>query len=101
MGYGELSLSTTGLDYPMLAGNLASILISIFVCVAVSLIKPDEKPYDWEGTRNLQMVEEEFTGALSGRLPHPCAVLRNVSRCLIQVTALAGLSLLAAPIRRN
>lgn len=62
IGYGELTLDTTGLDYPMLAGNLASILISIIVTTVVSLVKPDAKPYDWEGTRNLLMVEEEFTG---------------------------------------
>jgi hypothetical protein len=63
VGYGELSLTTTGFDYPMLAGNLASILISTIVTVIVSLVKPDDKPYDWEGTRSLLMVEEEFTGA--------------------------------------
>ncbi len=62
VGYTDINLANTGKDYPMLAGNLASILISMFVCVAVSLIKPDEKPYDWESTRNLAMVEEEFTG---------------------------------------
>lgn len=62
VGYGELSLTTTGFDYPMLAGNLASILISTIVTVIVSLVKPDDTPYDWEGTRSLLMVEEEFTG---------------------------------------
>mmetsp|Transcript_3555 Transcript_3555/g.10340 ORF Transcript_3555/g.10340 Transcript_3555/m.10340 type:complete len:694 (-) Transcript_3555:691-2772(-) len=62
VGYGELTLATTGKDYPMLAGNLASMLVGMFVTIAVSLIKPDDKPYDWESTRNLKMVEEEFTG---------------------------------------
>lgn len=62
VGYTHINLTTTGYNYPMLAGNLASILISMFVCVVVSLIKPNAKPYDWESTRNLAMVEEEFTG---------------------------------------
>ena len=48
------------MNYPMLAGNLASILISMFVCITLSLIKPDN--FDWEATRNLKMVEEEDTG---------------------------------------
>ncbi len=61
VGYGAISLTTTGYNYPMLAGNLASILISMFVCITVSLIRPDN--FDWEATRNLKMVEEESTGA--------------------------------------
>lgn len=60
VGYGAVNLTTTGYNYPMLAGNLASILVSTFVCTVVSLIKPDN--YTWEGTRNLKMVEEEDTG---------------------------------------
>lgn len=61
VGYHDINLTTTGHDYPMLAGNLAAILISAFVCIVVSLIKPDN--FDWEATRNLKMVEEEWTGA--------------------------------------
>jgi urea-proton symporter len=61
VGYHDINLDTTGKDYPMLAGNLASILISAFICITVSLIKPDN--FDWEATRNLKMVEEEWTGA--------------------------------------
>ena len=61
MGYNDINLDTTGKDYPMLAGNLAAILISAFVCIVVSLIKPDN--FNWDATRNLQMVEEEWTGA--------------------------------------
>jgi hypothetical protein len=61
VGYGDINLDTTGKDYPMLAGNLAAILISAFVCIVVSLIKPDN--CNWDATRNLQMVEEEWTGA--------------------------------------
>jgi Na+/proline symporter len=60
VGYNDINLDTTGKDYPMLAGNLASILISAFICITVSLIKPDN--FDWEATRNLKMVEEEWTG---------------------------------------
>ena len=61
VGYHDINLDTTGKDYPMLAGNLAAILISAFVCIVVSLIKPDN--FNWDATRNLKMVEEEWTGA--------------------------------------
>ena len=63
MGYNDINLDTTGKDYPMLAGNLAAILISAFVCIVVSLIKPDN--FNWDATRNLKMVEEEWTGAIT------------------------------------
>lgn len=47
--YGSLSVSTTGMEYPTLAGNLAAIMIGLIVTVAVSLAKPE--PFDWDTTR--------------------------------------------------
>jgi hypothetical protein len=38
--YGELTVSTTGADYPMLAGNVASISVGALVCILGSLIWP-------------------------------------------------------------
>ena len=49
MYYGELTVKTTGMEYPTLAGNLAAILTGLIVTVVVSLIKPDD--FDWEITR--------------------------------------------------
>ena len=47
--YGSVSVSTTGMEYPTLAGNLAAIMIGLIVTVAVSLAKPE--PFDWDTTR--------------------------------------------------
>lgn len=47
--YGELTVKTTGMEYPTLAGNLAAIGTGLIVTTVVSLIKPDD--FDWEITR--------------------------------------------------
>ena len=47
--YGTLSVSTTGMEYPTLAGNLAAIMIGLITTVAVSLAKPE--PFSWDTTR--------------------------------------------------
>lgn len=53
--YDEITVDTTGKNYPMLAGNLVAICFSGIVCTAVSLMDPDD--YDWESTKNIKMVE--------------------------------------------
>lgn len=68
VGYGDINLTTTGMNYPMLAGNLASILISAAVCTIVSLVKPDN--FDWQATRQIKMVEQEDTGGLPHQTNH-------------------------------
>lgn len=52
--YGELSISTTGQEYPTLAGNLAAITTGLILSVTVSLIKPDD--FDWEITRGINAI---------------------------------------------
>lgn len=52
--YGTLSIATTGLEYPTLAGNLAAVMTGLIVSVAVSLIKP--APFDWDTTRMINAV---------------------------------------------
>ena len=47
--YGSLSVSTTGMEYPTLAGNLAALMIGLIVTVVVSLSKPE--PFSWDTTR--------------------------------------------------
>ena len=49
--YGSLSVSTTGMEYPTLAGNLAALMTGLIVTVAVSLAKPE--PFDWDITRSI------------------------------------------------
>lgn len=51
--YGELTLASTGANYPTLAGNLAAIMTGLIVSVVVSLIKPQN--FDWEITRAINV----------------------------------------------
>lgn len=51
----------------MLVGNLVAILFSALIVVVVSLIKPDN--YDWEGTRQIAMVDDAETGAQDSLSP--------------------------------
>ncbi|KAJ7468098.1 solute symporter family transporter [Mycena latifolia] len=47
--YGEITVATTGLEYPTLAGNLAAILTGLLLSVAVSSLNPAD--FHWEVTR--------------------------------------------------
>ncbi|KZV81964.1 Na+/solute symporter [Exidia glandulosa HHB12029] len=47
--YGEVTIATTGLEFPTLAGNLGAIMTGLILSVAVSLIWPGD--FDWEVTR--------------------------------------------------
>ncbi|KAL4760991.1 sodium:solute symporter family protein [Aspergillus foveolatus] len=47
--YGELTVATTGANYPTLAGNMASVLTGLILTVGISLLRPDD--FDWEKTR--------------------------------------------------
>ncbi|KAJ6478748.1 solute symporter family transporter [Mycena vitilis] len=47
--YGEITVATTGLEYPTLAGNLAAVMTGLIVTVAVSWVKPAN--FDWDITR--------------------------------------------------
>ncbi|KAF2118404.1 solute symporter family transporter [Lophiotrema nucula] len=52
--YGEVTVATTGLLYPTLAGNLAAIMTGLIVSVCVSLVKPAN--FDWEITRAINAI---------------------------------------------
>lgn len=47
--YGSLSVTTTGMEYPTLAGNLAAVMTGLIVTISVSLAKPET--FDWDQTR--------------------------------------------------
>jgi urea-proton symporter len=57
--YGSINVDNLGGNYPMLGGNLASIIISLVVCAVISYLKPQN--YDWKTTREIALVEEEGT----------------------------------------
>ncbi|CAI2175923.1 3035_t:CDS:2 [Funneliformis geosporum] len=48
--YHEITIKSTGENYPMLAGNLTSLITSGIIATVVSLIKPDN--FDFEVTRS-------------------------------------------------
>jgi|Transcript_7346 SSS family transporter len=58
--FGEVSLASTGSNYPMLAGNLVAILSSGLICTVISLMNPDD--YQFEETRAIKQVEEDKSG---------------------------------------
>ena len=61
--YGTLSVSTTGMEYPTLAGNLAAIMTGLIVSVSISLAKPE--PFDWETTRLINAASISAAGTPS------------------------------------
>jgi hypothetical protein len=52
--YGEITVETTGMSYPTLAGNLAAVMTGLIVTTTITLIKPDN--FDWEITRAINAV---------------------------------------------
>ncbi|KAJ7918426.1 solute symporter family transporter [Mycena leptocephala] len=57
--YGEITVATTGLEYPTLAGNLAAIMTGLILSVAVSWLKPGD--FDWEVTRAINTSQTDST----------------------------------------
>lgn len=55
--YGRVTLSTTGRNAPMLAGNVVSILSGGAICALVSMLNPQN--FTWDATRNITVVEHE------------------------------------------
>ena len=55
--YGSVTVDTLGGDYPMLTGNVVSIMMSLIICAGVSLWKPQN--YDWQTTREIPMIDED------------------------------------------
>ncbi|PRW20754.1 urea-proton symporter DUR3-like [Chlorella sorokiniana] len=54
---GRITIDLLGGDYPMLAGNLTSILSSLVICLVWGWLKPQN--YDWKTTREIPTVEED------------------------------------------
>lgn len=56
---GLIDLTTTGQNYPMLAGNLVALFISCFLCIALSYIYPQD--FDWKDLSDMPTVESTKT----------------------------------------
>ncbi|RFU24416.1 hypothetical protein B7463_g11916, partial [Scytalidium lignicola] len=61
--YGEINVTTTGASYPTLAGNMAGVLVGLFLTLGISLIKPDN--FDWEITRAINTATNSENGTLN------------------------------------
>jgi uncharacterized membrane protein YeaQ/YmgE (transglycosylase-associated protein family) len=59
---GEITLATTGGDYPMLAGNLVAIFLSAFVCIAISLTQ--RQNFDWALLKEIPVIEMDGSTAM-------------------------------------
>jgi urea-proton symporter len=60
---GGISVANTGRDEIMLTGNLFAILGGGVICIAVSLMKPDD--CDWSSTRSIALIEDDPHANLS------------------------------------
>ncbi|KAF4535270.1 Solute symporter family transporter [Lasiodiplodia theobromae] len=63
--YGGLSVEATGREYPTLAGNLGAVGMGLVLSVGVSLLWPDERPFDWEATRGINAAAAAIDGGVS------------------------------------
>ncbi|KAL1988001.1 hypothetical protein VTN96DRAFT_1525 [Rasamsonia emersonii] len=60
--YGELNVTTTGANYPMLAGNVAALLSPIvFIPILTFVFGPQN--YDYESMRNIRRVDDSEVAA--------------------------------------
>ncbi|TVY27571.1 Urea active transporter [Lachnellula hyalina] len=53
--FGELTVASTGSNYPTLAGNMAGVFTGLILTVVITYIKPDN--FDWEITRSINLPE--------------------------------------------
>ncbi|KAG2056983.1 Na+/solute symporter [Suillus hirtellus] len=57
--YGELTIATTGMMYPNLAGNLGACCSGAIIAAVVTLIKPDNE-FDWSATKRINPRAREM-----------------------------------------
>ena len=55
--FGAVNLETTGANYPMLAGNLMSLLLPFFITVPISMWSPQS--FDFEATKEIGLISDE------------------------------------------
>ncbi|QKX53391.1 uncharacterized protein TRUGW13939_00470 [Talaromyces rugulosus] len=76
--YGELTVATTGQNYPMLAGNVAALLSPLIFIPILTLIFGQQN-YDYESMRNIRKVDDSDVAAaahvdlemIPGETSHP------------------------------
>ena len=57
LGFGEVTIATTGQNLPLLTGNVVSLGLSLLITVAGSLIVPG-KHFDWTDLNRITKTED-------------------------------------------
>ena len=61
---GDINVDNLGADYPMLAGNVTALGLSLIVTTALSFAMPQN--FDWEVMKNgIKMIEQDGTDKLA------------------------------------
>lgn len=85
---GDINVDNLGADYPMLAGNVAALGVSLIVTTILSFAMPQD--FDWDIMRNgIAMVEDDGTDKLAEdsaeglkkALTYASRIRRSVSLC--------------------
>lgn len=63
--YGEISIATTGQNYPMLAGNVVALLLPMPIVYFISMLKPEN--YDFSETKTAIKLVESDEGDMTTR----------------------------------
>eukprot|EP01024_Parvocaulis_polyphysoides_P012609 TRINITY_DN145_c0_g1_i8.p1 TRINITY_DN145_c0_g1~~TRINITY_DN145_c0_g1_i8.p1 ORF type:complete len:670 (-),score=124.97 TRINITY_DN145_c0_g1_i8:1431-3440(-) len=61
--YGEVTVDTTGENFPMLAGNVVAICMSGIICTVYSLIFPHN--FEWSKLKEIPMIEQDGSADLA------------------------------------
>ncbi|CAG8629731.1 8933_t:CDS:2, partial [Ambispora leptoticha] len=81
--YGEVTLSSTGMNYPMLAGNLVSLISSGLVTTLWSLIAPDDFDFNITRTKLEQLTDDEVNNVQIDPKETDPILLKKASRFAI------------------
>uniref|UniRef100_A0A7S0S4D6 Urea active transporter n=1 Tax=Chlamydomonas leiostraca TaxID=1034604 RepID=A0A7S0S4D6_9CHLO len=96
---GEVSVATTGQDYPMLAGNLVALVFGSILCIVLTYIWPDD--FDWDRLRQLDK-DYERRHVLGAHSPGHMEPDINLDEALVWTckvgSALAFLLIVAWPV---
>jgi Na+/proline symporter len=101
---GTLTIATTGDNYPMLAGNLVSLIASGLVTTIMSLLKPDNFDFNETKTKLQQLTDDEIEGVTTAEryedpIEHDEELLKKATRFAVYSSvALTVILILIWPI---
>lgn len=78
--FGEINVDNLGSNFPMLAGNVTALGLSLIVTTVVTLVRPED--YDWEEMKKgIDLIEEDGTDKLADQGEDSEESLREALRC--------------------